>query len=357
MNKLLILALCFTFINSNAQNILPTDQDLEVSLELEESIFTLGELKYVYFYINNRSDQTIYVETAGNYRNRLGRYDDYTVKVFDVSNKQLNPIDIGFSMGGLVAAIAIDPQSRHRFKLFLPNWVKLEKAGQYRVEVSRTIQTGFKHFYMEKDVETATLNKSASASFEVLEYDEQQILDLVHKLGKEALDETAENYDNQQQAIFLLSRMEHPKSVEYLAKITATSLNGGFLQTTIQGLGNHPNDSKAFNALKAILELKPSHFDGREEAISDPDYTKNVLHSIQLSAVYMIGQHQHRDAAKVLHQYHEHEHSSIRLAIMQQVCPLDKKLGKEIVEKNLQDEAKIIRDEAKRLLIELNKSE
>ncbi|MCH2043048.1 MAG: hypothetical protein MK212_02820 [Saprospiraceae bacterium] len=357
MNKLLTLALCFTFITSNAQNILPTDQYLEVSLELEESTFRLGEPKYLYFYIQNRSDQTIYVETAGNYRNRLGRYEDYTVKVFDESNQQLNPIDIGFSMGGRVAAIAIDPQSRHRFKLFLPNWVKLEKAGQYRVEVSRAIQTGFEHFYMGKDVKTAMLNKSASTSFEVLEYDEQQMLDLVNQLGKEALDETAENYDNQQQAIFLLSRMEHPKSVAYLSKITRTSLNSGFLQTAIQGLGNHSNNVKAFNALKSILELKPSHFDTREEAKTDPEFTKNVLYSIQLSTVYMIGQHQHRDAAKVLHQYHEHEYSSIRLAIMQQIYQLDKELGKEITAKNLQDEEKIVREEAQRLLAELNKSE
>lgn len=67
---------------------------------------------------------------GGDYRNRLGRPQAFTVDIVGMDGKKIPQPDAGPTMGGLVSTVEIAAKREYVFRLFLPDWAMFQTPGR-----------------------------------------------------------------------------------------------------------------------------------------------------------------------------------------------------------------------------------
>jgi hypothetical protein len=115
---------------------------IEVSLLPEKSVIMLGEPIHRSFIVRNLSGTDLGFREGGDYRNRLGRPENYAVRAVRSDGKQVPKPEIKFHMGGLVGGVKVPAGGIATRHLFLPHWAPFEETGIYTITCKRTL-----HFY------------------------------------------------------------------------------------------------------------------------------------------------------------------------------------------------------------------
>ncbi|MHC4474748.1 MAG: HEAT repeat domain-containing protein [Planctomycetota bacterium] len=112
---------------------------IEVSLIPEKRQIMIGEPIYLLFKVHNRSGRDLQLIEGGDYRNRLGRPESYSITTIREDGKSVPNPDAGQSMGGVRGPQKIPSEGSYVRKLFLPNWARFEEPGKYLITCKRTL--------------------------------------------------------------------------------------------------------------------------------------------------------------------------------------------------------------------------
>lgn len=115
---------------------------LDVRLVPEKKTILLGEPIYLDFIVNNRSSRDLRLLFGGDYRNRLGRPNRFSVEAIRADGKHVPVPDAGQTRGGMIGARELPANGRYIRKLFLPNWARITQPGEYTVVCRRTLKLG-----------------------------------------------------------------------------------------------------------------------------------------------------------------------------------------------------------------------
>ncbi len=98
----------------------------------------LGEPIYMDFDVKNLSNVELGVLWDGDYRNEFGRPDSFNVKVINSKGETLQKTQT-LGMGGLMGFQKITVGGNFNFRLYLPHWAKIEKTGDYKIEIEKSL--------------------------------------------------------------------------------------------------------------------------------------------------------------------------------------------------------------------------
>lgn len=112
----------------------------EVSLVPDQPSVMLGEPVHLSFFVKNHSACDLQIIIGGDYRNRLGRPNTFTVTVRGEDGRTVPQPDAGLFGGGISGLKEIAAGGTYTFRLFLPHWATPEKPADYTVSAKRLLK-------------------------------------------------------------------------------------------------------------------------------------------------------------------------------------------------------------------------
>ncbi len=138
-----ILAIVFASTSVRAQSftnyVTGDGHEFAVRVLAEKSTIMLGETTFLSFEIKNLSDKPLSFLDGGDYRNRLGRPERFSVTVTHEDGTPVPQPEIDYSMGGLIGYQTVRVNGNYVRKLFLPNWATFSTPGNYDITVERSL--------------------------------------------------------------------------------------------------------------------------------------------------------------------------------------------------------------------------
>ena len=113
---------------------------IRVALIPDKREIMVGEPVSLSFVVRNLTDNDLQTIQGGDYRNRLGRPENYAVKVVDPNGRAVPLLDAGPTMGGQEGPQEIPAKGTWAHRLFLPRWVKLTQIGDYTINCRTTLK-------------------------------------------------------------------------------------------------------------------------------------------------------------------------------------------------------------------------
>lgn len=132
---------------------------LTARIEFSKDTIMLGEEVQWDFIVTNVSKKpvSIYYDPRGNYQNELYRDASLFIVLKDATNKAISQIDskqydvsVG---GGRVGFRTLEKGQELRFPQWFNNWYKLEKSGNYKISIEKSLcydETNWKNVYKVK---------------------------------------------------------------------------------------------------------------------------------------------------------------------------------------------------------------
>jgi hypothetical protein len=291
---------------------------LKVTLVPEKSEIMAGEPVFLAYQVENLSDTNLSLLVGGDYRNRLGRPERFTVTIRSAEGQSLPVPDPGPSFGGLGGAQPLPAHGKFGTALFLSDWGVITSPGVYSISARRTlnlIPEGSKWNY---GASTYDISTSVDCSIKVVPADHQRMGELIDRLGKDLL---AGKRGSMQKLCAISDERTIPyfrqaaESRDYELKVEALAALGKFgseeaikvlekgLATTWQDIGNcknqHQAESMAENIRTAAAQaLQCSQAEKSHQVLIA--HLHDSSPQIRLTAVHLLGSMKTEEAAERL---------------------------------------------------------
>ena len=224
--------------------------EFQTRLVPDKKTIMLGEPVYVSFIVDNHSEQDFDVIIGGDYRNRLGRKERFTVIVQGEDNRQVPQPDAGPGMGGMEGPRKVPAGGNHAFRLFLPNWATFQEVGNYTMVASRTLSLRKHTSELWNLIKGGTkVQTRASTKFRVVPLDEAKMGDIIDHLGSAMFSKYS--YESEE-AIDALDQIHDERVIPYFLKASETN-RYGLKFSALHALSKFDSES-AFMALQRGLE-------------------------------------------------------------------------------------------------------
>ncbi|HEX8247688.1 MAG TPA: HEAT repeat domain-containing protein [Pyrinomonadaceae bacterium] len=167
-----------------------TGHKLEIQLKPDKKVIMLNEPAFLFFEIKNYSSEDLCVWQGGDYRNRLGRPNSFTVTVTKEDGRAV-PQPEAFGNDGLgVDCVQIPAYGSHILKLFLPHWATFETPGFYTVNVQKRLAVQIYSIWKnERSMESSSrLQAETGTKFQVVAKDEKKLGEIIDSFGAVTLD-------------------------------------------------------------------------------------------------------------------------------------------------------------------------
>jgi hypothetical protein len=318
--------------------------NVTVQLVPDKSNFMLSERVYLSFVVENLTDREFHVLEGGNYRNQLGRPEDFQVIVTDTDGNAIEKPDAGPSFGGMIFWREIEPRKTHKLKLFLPNWADITKPGAYTIKATTDLcihrgpeEPGFDKFPPGQ-------TKTATAQITVLPDDDAAIGKYIDQLGAQMIS-GAKSYEasralssmNDERVIpWFVKEFERPTPV---AKIRAVRALQQY---------NHPD---AFNVLKAAMRTHTKS----DKEVKDEDLWLEEDSHLRHSAAVALSASPHPAAPAFLLAQRNDPYYAVRLTVLHAIAKLPDNRARPLLQEMTTDCNEMVANEAKRYLKRLEK--
>lgn len=138
---LILLSLC------SCCNKSPNLQESVITyLEFENDTIPLGIPFYFHCSIKNISDDSLYVKDM-----RTDYHSRFRVYVEPIKGDKLMHKFVGGGMSDLSGCIKLLPEESHRVKMFMNDWVSIDREGDFNVKVSTNYRLSEENPYVTKD--------------------------------------------------------------------------------------------------------------------------------------------------------------------------------------------------------------
>lgn len=158
----------------------------------------LGEPTHLSFVVKNKSERDFQVIVGGDYQNRLGRPDTFTVSVVGDDGSKVPQPDAGMGLGGMIGPKQLPASGSCMFRLFLPHWATFERPGNYTITVRKVLRLK----EVSKDGQefmrgTSDVPSEASMQIQVVPLDLARMGRLIETLGRQMLSQVGRSEDQE----------------------------------------------------------------------------------------------------------------------------------------------------------------
>lgn len=191
---------------------------LEAAAEPEAKSLMLGEPGFVRFIVSNPGTDNLRATVGGDYRNRLGRPESFTVTVVDGNGVPVPQPDAGPGLGGISYAVDLPAKGRHAFELFLPNWGTFDRPGRYTITIARelTVYADDGTDVFDPNAKSETVAVSAETAIEIEPLDKVRMGHRIDELGRRLVKWKT---DDSERAAKLLTAIDDVRVVPYFAEL------------------------------------------------------------------------------------------------------------------------------------------
>lgn len=296
----------------------PDGFQFAVELKFQKSTIMLGEPIYIDFEVKNLSDVDLGVLWGGDYRNEFGRPESFDVKVIDRSG-QIVPKPKLYNFGGLSAFQKSPVGKSFNFRLYLPHWATIEKTGEYKIEIEKSLVVRkYVPNNMKFEGSPQTNPVKLNGELSVVAADDKKMGEIIDQIGKALIEgsDTAER---------LAPFIKDDRIIKYLAQAIEKNV------WLMRHLAKFNDDG----ALRAIVSRIGD---------ADQEVRRNVSVSLALSV--------HPQAPDYLLQMRRDKYYAIRLDVIHFLGKTKTAASTKLLREMLRDENKLNSDEAKRYLQE-----
>jgi len=291
---------------------------LKVTLVPEKSEIMVGEPLFLAYRVENLSNTNLGIIVGGDYRNRFGRPERFTVAIRNAGGQSLPVPDPGPSFGGLEGPQPLPAHGKFEATLFLSDWGVITAPGVYSISVKRTLNLIPEGSKWNDGASTYDISTSVDCSLKVVPADHQRIGELIDRLGKDLL---AGKRGSMQRLCAITDERTIPyfrqaaESRDYELKIEALAALGKFgseeaikvlekgLATTWQDIANCKNEHQAESMAENI---RTAAAQALQHSPSEKAHQVLIAHlhdsspQIRLTAVHLLGGMKTEEAAERL---------------------------------------------------------
>lgn len=306
---------------------------VQIRLKLDKDTIMLGEPLFISFGVTNLSGEKLCLDIGGDYRNRFGRPDSFTVSVSRDDGSELPQLPV-INLGGLFGCASIEAGDTYTVRLFLSDWANIERIGSYRINVKRGMS--FSSYDPSDAKNKYSMRADLNADFVVVPPDENTIGGLINSLGSIMLDVSDPRAAESAQA---LASIQDKRVISYFAEALRKSKDSEsdfysrheerIRATAIAALATY-DDDRAIDALKGAMNSR--------------------IDDTRLAVATAFGHSPHRSAIKLLLKMQDDKYWFVRLRVAQGLDKVKTKESLAALQKLLKDEDEHVRDAAKESL-------
>ena len=325
------------------------DVKLQAAAVLNKQEIMLGEPGYVSFRVSNPTDRAMLIMVGGDYRNRLGRPNSFTVEVVGADGKRVAQPDAGFDMGGIMSAQKLPGQGEYSFSLFLPHWATFEKPGRYTVTVRRKLQVvpdDGKDAFGHKPI---TIEVTATTALTVVPTDQAKLGRIIAELGPKMLDR---NSTEAERAGQMLAAIHDERVIPHFVAL-AQKPHPSPRFAACATLGQYKSDA-AFAALQKLA--KTTGADLRDSATT-LELAESSADGVRHAAVHAIGVSPHPKAIPLLWTFANDRYEGVRLTVLHRAAEVKTAEARAIIKQMTCDKEERVRNEAERYRKQLAKED
>ena len=309
--------------------------EIQTRLVPDKTTVMLGEPIYVSFIVENHSAQDLQVLVGGDYRNRLGRPESFTVTVQGEDNRHVPQPDAGPGMGGLLGPEQIPAGGNYAFRLFLPNWTTFQEIGNYTMAASRILSLRKHTSELWNLMEVGTQVKTeASTKFQVVPLDQAKMGNIIDRLGGAMFSKYS---SESEEATDALDYIQDERVIPYFIRASETN-RYGLKFSALHALSKFDSVS-AFMALRNGLE------------------TEGEDTNIYLAAAGALARSPHPSANPYLLSKRQHPYEGVRITILHALGEMQPEEAIPILQEMTHDKSERVSTEAKRYLELLSKKD
>ncbi len=329
----------------------PKQDTLKLTAEAkpEKAEIMLGEPTYLSFEVANKSDKNWRLQVGGDYRNRFGRPESFTVEAVGPDGKAVPQPDAGMSMGGLTYAHPLPAEGVHAFSLFLPHWATFEKPGKYKLTIRRKlvlIPVEGTDAFPDK---ASSVYLSATATITVVPPDPTKFGTLIAALSATMADPKS---PDRNRAETMLAEIRDVRVIPHFVTLAGLPRPEARMHAG-DVLGRFDTD-EAFAALKKLLGTTAADLRGSATTV---ELEEHSAAAVRHSAVGAFGKCPHPDALPLFWSHADDEYYGTRITVLHRAAEVKSVKARAIIEKMTTDKNEIVRDEAIRYKKELMKED
>ena len=339
----------FTAVRAKAPVPKQDSMKLVATAAPEKAEIMLGEPTYLSFEVANKSDKNWRLQVGGDYRNRLGRPESFTVEVVGPDGKTVPQPDAGMSMGGLTYSHPLPAEGVHAFSLFLPHWATFEKTGKYKLTIRRKlvlIPVEGTDAFPDK---ASTVTLSATATITVVPPDKTKFGTLIAAFGSTMADPKSPDRNRAEK---MLAEIRDARVIPHFVKLAG--LPRYEPRTSAGDVLARFDTDEAFDALKKLLTTTAADLRGSATTV---ELEESSAAAVRHSTVGDIGKSPHRDALPLLWSYADDPYYGVRITVLHKAAEVKSVKARAIIEKMTTDKNEIVRDEAIRYKKKLMKED
>ena len=316
--------------------------EIEVSLVPDKTEIMIGEPIYLSFGVHNHSEEDLQLIEGGDYRNRLGRPESYSITTIREDGKLVPNPDAGQSMGGQRGPQKIPAKDSFVRKLFLPNWARFEEHGEYLITCKRTLNISqYTPDRWDENEETFDVDVEVSTKIKVNLPDKKKMVEVIVTLGNAML---GDDYDNSERAARALAYVNDEGAIEYLVKAIDTRRYG--LKFTAIGALSKFNNDLALQGLKKAMTTKASDIASATTHTVASTLADNIRHT----AACALAKSKHPEAISLLLSMWRDKAYGVRITVLHALGRMNSAESLSMLREMTYDENELVSREAERYL-------
>jgi len=335
---LFLFVLLLTTSSLAAQVETPNNEmPVQITLKPDKKTIMLGEPMFIAFAVTNVSGEKLCLGVGGDYRNKFGRPERFTVAV-SAEDGTAVPQPEAITMGGLSGCEPIEPGATYTVRLFLSHWATITRTGLYRMNVKRSM--GFSAYEPGAREPKYSMLADLNAEFTVVSADENKLGAIINSLGSVMLDSSDPAAAD---AAMALASIEDKRVITYFAEAVrrfgdTDFASGRFTESSIgsraiEVLATY-DDDRAMEALKAAMK-------------SNTDDTRE-------NVAMVFWMNPRKSTIKLLLEMQDDSYYWVRLRVAQGLKDVKTKESRAALQKLLKDENEHVRQAAKESLKSLD---
>lgn len=297
---------------------------ISVRLSAEKAQIMIGEPIYLIYEAKPIDDEIFSTPVGGDYRNKYGRPDSYTVKATR-SDGLIAKHENVIGFGGLSGSQLVTSDKPLTTRLFLPHWVEFEKPGKYFITVSKSLSV--KRHSAVKGVDNPSKNISTSVGIEleVLAKDSSLISKLIDDWGIILLDKL---HPKNKDATLMLDNFKDAQTKKYFIR-------------ALESFTPDETDFFSFEGKQLIHALAYFDDDIVMDAFADKIASKNG--DIRYAIAASLTRSSHPRSFSILIALQDDENNSVRLRVAQKFSKIKTEEVMSLMEKYLNDKYLYVR--------------
>ncbi len=317
---------------------------LRATLTPHKRELVVGEPVHLTYTLFNDSEAHVQFVEGGNQRNRLGRFDDYAVRVLRSDGSALEVISSEPNFGGISFSPTIAGGQSFVHELFLPRWVAMPGVGTYTVRSERTFITRLaaqERWHGETGEKTTLV---AEAQITIIAANNKALGEVIAGLGRAMFKKESAS---RTQAWQSMGAIADPRVIPHYRR-AMESMQYEMVSSALNALATFDDDS-ALATIAMATKLDGSKLVGE---FARPELAETLASNLRVNAAQTLSASPHSGAMPLLLKMAKDANPGVRLTVLHALASKRPTDAKRQITAFTRDGSKMVRDEATRYLAE-----